>query len=284
MAVAFGSIQTATSDTSSGSLEITKPTGLSVGDLMIAVLGNHDDATDWTHSGWTALDGLNDGGNSASNSLFKIADSSDVAASSFVFTGGAGADETVGCIIRVTGDTFAGAGNIQLDLTKVDDQGATTYTGGVTPLKNNDLLIMVGVKTNAGSASSYAVANNNPSWAERADVNVNDTEDIMLAVATATFATVGATGDYSLTYSTSGGASYGYLFGITETTSISVTGTTGVINLQGIEGVGSAGANVAGTTGIINIVGNEGSTTITPNKWSDTDKSSTPNWVNRDKS
>lgn len=71
-------------------LVITKPTGLAVGDLLVATLAVSSGAASGspvidTPAGWTSATSVTGGGNGA-RIVYKIADSSDVAASNFSFT------------------------------------------------------------------------------------------------------------------------------------------------------------------------------------------------------
>ena len=90
---------TATSDTS---LVVTKPTGLAVGDLMLA-FGGCADARTISHPGsWNAV------GNDSNGTLrvyvwTKVADSGDVAASDFTFTASGTFNNAIVSIHRVSG-------------------------------------------------------------------------------------------------------------------------------------------------------------------------------------
>jgi len=89
-------------------LTITKPTGLEVGDLMVAYLGLWSGGSaSWnTLSGWTEIadvEGTEGAGEDPCIAVqVKIADSGDVAASNFTFTHGLGTLASGGCILRVS--------------------------------------------------------------------------------------------------------------------------------------------------------------------------------------
>ena len=87
---------TQSATTAGGStLTITKPTGLTVGDLMTAVIGKDDDpALDTVPSGWSTrgTNGTTTGNDVRSGLYSKIADAADVAASNFVWGGDANED------------------------------------------------------------------------------------------------------------------------------------------------------------------------------------------------
>jgi hypothetical protein len=110
MAVTVQSVSSVARNTISTTLTITKPTGLAVGDLMVAHLvrsDNDQNSRTWSLSGWTsAVDTQgNDTGTSSSGmaALHKIADSGDVAASNFTFTVSSAADFLAGAIYRIDG-------------------------------------------------------------------------------------------------------------------------------------------------------------------------------------
>ena len=136
---------TSTKAYASGStITINKPTGLAVGDLMVAFVHKIDgDVGTCTLTGWTAIDSYDD--TSATGdymfSLSKIADSADVAASNFTFTLGE-TKSTGGAILRITGfnninpvNTFA-HGN---DGTNNTNQ---IFSGGAITPSENGLIIM----------------------------------------------------------------------------------------------------------------------------------------------
>lgn len=282
MAVAFGSIQTA-SDNSGTTLEITKPTGLAAGDLLIAILGLDGD-TAFAATGWTQIN-HNDAGDQSMSILAKVADSSDASAVNFSFdaTVANTDEEMIGALIRITGSAFSGAANI-VDLSTTATATTTpSYATGITPHGTNNLLIMgaLAYGANTVTASTYAIANNNPTWTEQADFSINQTLDLSLSVATATYSAATITGAYSLTLSASV-QSIGYILAIAENTNVAVTGATGALTLTGNSGSATAGAAVAGATGTLTLSGNGGTLADVATDWTNTDKSST-SWTNPDK-
>lgn len=91
MSFTFRNAQKATA-TGATSLTITKPTGLTVGDLMVAVIGKDDDPAITGPGDWTEVRGGTGTitGNDHSWWLgYKVADAGDVAASNFQWTGDA---------------------------------------------------------------------------------------------------------------------------------------------------------------------------------------------------
>lgn len=163
MAATFQSVAS-TTPANGTSVVITKPTGLSVGDVMIAHIGNT--ASISTLSGWASL--LNGNNGSVRFSVqYKIADAGDVAATNFTFSGSSG--YIGGAIYRISGGSII-------------TSPLTTWTGtsanlniGVTPSANDLLLILVQSESGASSSviSNHAIATSNPSWTEDYDVDSN---------------------------------------------------------------------------------------------------------------
>lgn len=214
MAVAFGTIQTNTAN--GGNLTITKPTSLAAGDLMLAWLFAEDSGSAFTAAGWSAVSNIADAGSRGATILAKVADSTDAAAANFTFTNPG--NEAGGALMRITGSSFTGTQNI---VASAGQNSATTNTPsytGITTRVNNDLVLILLANSAQAivTASAYAVANNNPTWTEQADFNINFTEDGSLQVASATYATAGATGNFTATLSSST-TTFGYILSISET-------------------------------------------------------------------
>lgn len=144
----------------STTLTITKPTGLAVGDLLIANLGLYN-GTYATPAGWTLEITQKTVGRVISTQVFyKVADSSDVAASNFSFNSGVGEDQFLaGSLMRVTG--FNGLDPM---MSISDDDfysGSQSITGsftGTIATPNNSLVIML---TGATRGSGDGVFNFN---------------------------------------------------------------------------------------------------------------------------
>lgn len=301
MAVAIATIG------SSASATITKPASLAEGDLMIALVGGV--STDgFTRSGWTQLVNLtgtlvDSGADPAGRftCLAKVASAADAAETNFAFTGATA--NAMGAILRITrtvgSTTWPSAAITTLIVTDNDlitggtpgVGGTFTFTGGVTPVNTNSLLVysVFGGSYDSAGSSGYAVANNNPAWSEQFDTVgpfVNNNK-MGLICASATFSPASATGNYSHVgaFNAAHDNAFGVLISISETIDASVAGTTGVINLVGNEGTVAAGANVTGgSPAVINIVGNEGTVSAGTAKWKNTAKSSAGAITNTPKS
>lgn len=206
----YESLSSASSD-NTGSLTITKPTGLAVGDRMVAgILVDRDagaTASVSTPSGWTqeALLDLESLGRNALAVYSKTATSGDVAASDFTFAGsGSTASMTMtGILLRVS--NWGGSAGLTSN-TSVAASTTMTMTG-VTPspaVASSLYLVFAGRISSSPlsvSVSSVAIATSNPTWTERAEVSGNgNTYDTTLAAYTATRTETTATGTYTVTY------------------------------------------------------------------------------------
>lgn len=188
MAVAFQSVQTAgTNPDSNGSIDVTKPTGLAVGDLMIASgVGSTNNGITFP-SGFTQLTevGALTAGHMRSAIAWKVADSSDVAASTFNFSAG------VASISRITGagSSFVYSGSI------ADNTANPSFTG-VTPKDyGGDILLMQFWSASINvNISGYAIGTSNPSWTEGFEIQGGSTASMAYATRTQ----VTATGNFSV--------------------------------------------------------------------------------------
>lgn len=166
------SVSTAITDTA-GVMTITKPTGLAVGDLMLAWVVTTTGGLNSVPSGFTLV-------RSASpNGIFhasyqKIADSSDVAASGFAFDNGdTGANFCIlGGIARISGPD-------QTTPISFSNDGTTTtassspLSSGITITGRQCLTVILAGGSNTTAVrttSAYAVVTSNPTWTEDYDV------------------------------------------------------------------------------------------------------------------
>jgi hypothetical protein len=214
------------------SITVTKPSGLTVGDLMIFHY-SYSDATDTasTISGWTH-EINNYGGTLKTGIQYKIADSSDVAASDFTmgFTGIVSGP--LAGLLRVTDFVTAGLFNQAEDVGANSDQ---TLALSVTPEYTNNLLLFFIANNEGIGISSYSVATDNPTWTEQYDIATANTS---LAVASATRTQITATGDASFSYSSGSGTvdAYGIMFAIETPSSVTVSiDAPGILTLNGNE-------------------------------------------------
>lgn len=202
----------ASTSTGGGSSDaiIPKPSGLAVGDLMIAyacdsTLSTGSGAVMSAPVGWTLIRQDTPNASFTAASYYKVADAGDVAATNFTFQGTTGAtgNGCAGFIARITGhdpSLFLSASN-----SNSGAAGTTVTTSGITPSYNSLLLLCAsGVKASAQTVSGQAIANNNPSWTELFDTSgagTNDRDSISLA--TASYPLTSATGNSTLTFAAS---------------------------------------------------------------------------------
>lgn len=147
MAIVVESTSTNTAS-SATSLTITKPTGLAVGNLMVAPLSIHnsgDSETDtWnTLSGWTAAVGGNFNSFISLSLQYKIADAGDVAASNFTFTASGTAGRLAGSILRCSGN--APSSVLGASDSESNTSSGTSFSGSLssyTPPGNGALVII----------------------------------------------------------------------------------------------------------------------------------------------
>lgn len=173
-----------------------KPTGLAVGDLLIAgasaVNGSNGNMTISAPAtgSWTTI-------HTATNRglFYKIADASDVAASDLKpqFSGGTNSSDACGAfVLRITGDSPT------VVATNFADVSTTALsTSGITPVIQS-LLLIVDVATindaTVRSLSGYAVANSNPSWNELLDNGISNSGTSSMHIAVASASETGAPG------------------------------------------------------------------------------------------
>ena len=298
MAVSYRSIATGAFTDMNGaapSITITKPTGLTAGDYMVAIIGfvDADRGTGDAISGWTLLEAINN----SNCSLYvygKTADAGDAAASNFTFaidtgTGGAN-DYIVGGLIAISGT--APISNAVFVNSGSDSDGGTTnvFANTITPTVADSILIMGVLGQHTGGAgvttSNYAVATDNPTWTERYDTTVNDTTDYTFAIATGPRSAVTATGNSQADFSSATTFGAGVVIAVLETTNVTVNPS--VISLVGSvqspSVTGSATVTIASPVSLTaNIVAP--TVTVSDAKWSTTNKSNTsPTITNVNKS
>lgn len=179
-------------------LVFTKPTGLAVGDLMIYGSQAWDMIQDLP-SGWTSIDVASRNGVEM-EAFWKIADSDDVAASTFTFSFGfaASPDSACGCLYRITGHDGADP----IDVADIGTGSSSTQTSVSVTTTNDDALIvrMVGVSDNVTITVPGGIT-------EDYVLFVNDTNPTGFAGGHETQASAGSTGTEDFT--TSGTEEYG---------------------------------------------------------------------------
>jgi hypothetical protein len=240
MATTYGNISTATALNTA--VIITKPVGLSVDDVMVAVLTSQGAGATQTWSppaGWDSINstGTTSGGISGSLQYFwKKATASDVLAASFSFSGSLGGGEQRGTIFSVSGTTGSAPSTVLGVVTAAN----TVTTTGLTP-SSNSLLVIVGIPLDATASSvtqaSYAITTSNPTWTEQLDA-YSSTQLLGHAVATASRPAATATSTSTVVATPNAGTIEIYwqvLFAFAPVTAISMTADAGSYSLTGFD-------------------------------------------------
>lgn len=289
MAVAYESVSTNTS-INKDAVSVLKPSGLAVGDLMLAhVACSRSDAGSMaahTSTGFTevATDESNSGtATNRATALYKIATADDVSASSFTFTSSGGPNSSAVALYR-----FSGASSVT---GAADDNPSTTatptFTNTITPTFADSILVFMASCANAGGAtfSGYAVTTDNPTWTERYDVQetgVASDGDTSIAGATGPRSQTTATGNSTVTISTSVTDSVGIIVAVYPNTNVTVSPAvvTATLTVQAPSVVGNA--NVSPTVVTTTLAVQAPTVTTSPPTWSNESKNSST-WVNQDK-
>ena len=228
MAVAYRSSNSSTG--SSGSITITKPTGLTLGDLMVAILSDDFRTSGFnTPSGWTLIVDQSGPFDLSVTAFGKIADSGDVAASDFTFTH-ANSGAIIGGHLYAFSGNFTGVGNVYVSSAQTATEPSAdvfNFATGITPSLAGSVLLMGAAIGSAGNniddsnISTYEVETSNPSWTEGHDTlygSGGNGQRLGSAYATRTETT--STGYFQITVSIAGGEdaqnSGGVLLAISE--------------------------------------------------------------------
>lgn len=183
MAIAFQSVEVANA-TSGSSVTVNKPVSLAVGDLMIAhvVVRNNPARIITTLSGWTIIETeqqIDSGNVTSTKAMYKIADSSDVAASTFTFAFSGTSNANFGAVYRFTGTSTS----TPIDSSDVAGGGSTltpNYGGDADPSFANSMLVfLISIAANgsnpAVSTTSVAVSVSNPTWTQVYNTRISTT-------------------------------------------------------------------------------------------------------------
>lgn len=290
MSVAFGSITNLAYNPSTGGVEsfvFTKPTGLTAGDMMVAVMGNNGDSADdmTAPAGWSTLFSAADGNNYGIRGFCKVADSADASATDFTFTNSVSVNDSfVGFLVRLTGDEFAGTANI-ISSVDVNNSAASshTYTPGLTPTATTSLFILgTFVRESANGVSNYAITNNNPTWTERTDIAETSGIDASMGMATASVSVASNTGDFTLN-TTNSKETIGFLLVVSESVGVNPAPAviTATASVQAPTVTGGSNASPAVITATATV--QSPTVTVAEAMWNNQDKNIST-WLNEDKS
>lgn len=216
MALAVASTSTKAEAIWDSSVTITKPSGVTAGDLLVMVVGQAMETPDAVCTGFTSrLEFGHDYGNLSNDCglvvFTRIADSSDVSASDYTVTGNNIAAITM---LRITGYT---SGNpIYVSNTVEAGSGSSTNllnpTGLSLSVLSSQLLLLawgqVG-ENGTGNGSNYSVTPNNTTWTEIAELdsgNSAGTRDGSWGVAYGSRASTNTITEWTTTVTTSSSA------------------------------------------------------------------------------
>lgn len=283
MAVAYRSVTVGSFGgiSAGANLSLTKPTGLAVGDYLVAhlvMVNNSTTVNGWnTPSGWTSLIDATKTANANSGIkmqvFYKVADSGDVAGGSFEFQKDAtGATAVGGALYAISGGaTIVGAVGTDTDDTSPE------FVNTVTPSANSILLFLTGCADagqSAGTVSGYAITTSNPTWTESYDFKADISSDRgVMAGAYASRPEATATGDSTCNYSAHGQNSIGAMIAIAPVISVTVNSDTlsATFSLESVTVTGGATVSPDAVVSTFSIP--------TP-----TVSSPDPKWVNQTKS
>lgn len=153
-----------------GAITITKPTGLAVGDLLLGLFGMVAGNTMTVPSGWTALS------NSTSTwglsnldvaAMYKVADSSDVAASNFSFDVSDGTGALTGTLFRVSGFNTSSISGGGASASDTSTSSTRSHTIALTPTQTDCILFLaMGCQPNSTITVSSVSSTGSPTWNE----------------------------------------------------------------------------------------------------------------------
>lgn len=269
--VAVATIST-TAYASVSSITITKPSGLTAGDLMLAIVHKHaGDVNTCSLTGWTTITSYDDSGNTGDYSfaLYKIADAADVAAANFTFTLGE-TKTTGGSILRITNFNNINVVNTFNSGNDGSNNTNQIFSNTITPTENG-LIILSIFLDQATTQSTYSITNNNPTWTEVADQN--DGASAAMAIAWAYRPELTSTGNWgSVTVASAKSSAI-----ILDIGNAPVTLTDTVSETDTIVAVYGAATILTDTiTESDTVIGDE-------TEWFNTDKN-TSTWTNQNKS
>lgn len=170
--------------------QVVKPAGLAAGDLMVVWLGKDNTSAVTTPSGWASNESVSVSGYGMY--LFsKVADASDVAASSFSFTWASGASTSDRHAIIAH---YRGVNPVTpvTDTTSTTGSGSTMTYLGATATAANSVILVVGGTYSFPSVPSGFTSRNADGWATRMSDKIQSAS--------------GATGNFTSTSDTAWGS------------------------------------------------------------------------------
>lgn len=291
--MAFPSVQSATHQAyveNASPLVITKPTGLTEGELMIAIIGSSSDDGSGVGdvsapSGWASIVNQTGGTSTRVLAFTKTANASDVAASNFTFTNSDTSESTtVGSIFRLESDSLTTTEfSNQISPSSTD----VTFTSSQSTNHADALLFLAFLGKNlsgTNSYSSYFINGTNPTWTEERDTLLNAGRSHTIAIATAELSDVRTITSYGAT-AASAWASYTGLMLVVhkqKNATSDVSRLDASPTLHGVEGSNTAAADVSHIEIEPELHGVSGKSSSAGTQWVNESKPTT-NWTNEQK-
>jgi hypothetical protein len=281
MALVVESTSTATATVTSGSPgTITKPTGVEVGDVLVLAYSNRSSTSDADlvkPAGFTSAEFNTSSGNDAnSRIMYRVADASDVSASSYTFSTATGVQGVSAFMLRVTG----------IDpVNSVEDSGGGTAGNATNPSVSvsidhlvPSLLQVYMVSAQDGGGDTISAISTTPA---RTLTLLLDAPNIIGGYAIVD----DATSITSLNSTSDGNVAENAFSFVSFRDTYPSTGTAGLLSSDPVffSSNGSAGTN--GTTGLLEVdptINTTSGKVEQPTQWTNEDKPSTT-WTNESK-
>jgi hypothetical protein len=216
MALAVPTLYTSNNG-SDATIVCDKPTGLAVGDLMIAHYGSNGSTT-VSLTGWTSIRTTTTGSGKTQQTLWKVATSGDVSAADFTFTVSVGGSFQRIALTRIPStkrNDPIGAENGQAN------SSATVTSPAVTPDFANSLIGLFTMNIGSSAVSTYAIATSSPTFTELYDLSGAGAIGISAAFGVRAAATSTGSGTATLDGGSFGNA--GHIISISPEQEITVT-------------------------------------------------------------
>ena len=268
---------------------ITKPSGLAVGDLMVAFIANTSAGTGCdTPAGWTKI---RDGGAAghSSSAFYIVATATETAASNFVFVATGGGNARMGGgILRITGFVAASPIDTSNGAASVANDSTPNYTMTVTPTLANSLLLFMNYTYSTGggtdvSTSAQAITTSNPTWTEAFDLP-GPGLILGMAVAYAIRTQITATGDFTATLSVGDNSEDSDGIAVVVKPIQDATVIPAVITSVSSVQAPTNQVGVTLTPSVITSASSVQAPVTSINPWITTNKSVSTGWINPDKS
>lgn len=281
MAIVIETIQT-TNYTAGTTVVITKPTGLAVGDLLLAVIGVIDESetsTPTTPAGWTDIYKISTSTFSLAGLgvYYKVATADDVSASDFTFASSRTPDAMCGVLYRISG--AGGANTYEVDTETAS--GALTFTKALTPGVLSTLINIFQSSSGVSYSSYTLTGGTSVTFTERIDTNSGSNA---MAVADGAYASLAEITQVGVTTSSGTPTTRNMLVALYTQANASATAT--LLQATPVFFAPTPGITASGTATLLEATPTflAPVSTVTSQKWTNTDKSAVSSVTNQDKS